>query len=130
MTQYGDNPFGFEDLEVYKAARRLRNGMYELLRGLPPEEKYALASQMRRAALSLTNNLAEGYGRHTWRDVSHFCRQARGSLFELVDDLNTCADQQYAEPQTLAALRQESEDVLKLINGYIRWLQSKQGEPR
>ena len=48
----------FEDLEVYKAARVFRKKIYKLIKGLPPEEKYNLASQMRRAALSLTNNYA------------------------------------------------------------------------
>ena len=53
----------FEDLEVYKAAREYRKKIYQLFKELPAEEKYNLAGQMRRAALSLTNNIAEGHGR-------------------------------------------------------------------
>ena len=48
----------FEELEVYKAAREFRRKIYKLIKGLPPEEKYNLAGQMRRASLSLTNNIA------------------------------------------------------------------------
>ena len=66
----------FEDLEVYQAAREFRKTMYEVTRGLPDFEKYELASQIRRAAVSLTNNIAEGHGRFHYPDqilfVLHF----------------------------------------------------------
>lgn len=62
-ASYG-SAFGFEDLEVYKAARHLRGRAYKLIKTLPPEEKYALGLQMRKASVSVTNNIAEGYGRH------------------------------------------------------------------
>ena len=52
----------FEDLEVYKAAREFRKAMYRVAGGLPDFEKFGLVSQIRRAAISLTNNLAEGHG--------------------------------------------------------------------
>jgi len=123
--RYGKSSFGFEDLEVYRAARSFRNRTYKLVKLLPPEEKYSLASQMRRAAVSLTNNIAEGYGRFTWQDTTHFCRQSRGSLMELVDDINACMDQDYAQHEHLKDLKQEAEKVLKLINGYIRYLQER-----
>ncbi len=123
MMKYGKSPFGFEDLEVYRAARKFRNQIYDLAKLLPPEEKYALARQMRRAAVSLTNNLAEGYGRFTWQDTTHFCRQARGSLMELVDHINICKDRQYTESVDFENLKEEAKRILQLINGYIRYLQ-------
>jgi len=54
----------FEDLEVYKLARDFRKKIYKLIRNLPVEEKFNLASQMRRTATSITNNIAEGHGRY------------------------------------------------------------------
>jgi len=120
---YGPSPFGFEDLEVYQAAAAFRNRIYDLLKLLPPEEKFALGAQMRRAAVSLTNNIAEGYGRFTWQETTHFCRQARGSLTELVDDINTCFDQKYVQPGNLQELKSEAARVLQLLNGYIKYLQ-------
>jgi four helix bundle protein len=57
----------FEDLELYKEARAFRKAIYQLIRKLPDDEKFNLASQMRRAATSLTNNIAEGNGRYTIR---------------------------------------------------------------
>ena len=127
--EYGDSPFGFENLDAYRAARAFRNRIYRLVKLLSVEEKFGLANQMRRAAVSLTNNTAEGYGRFTWQDTTHFCRQSRGSLMELIDDINVCADQDYAEQEHLADLKKDAESVLQLINGYIRYLQKKKDAP-
>ncbi len=122
-ARYGHSPFGFEDLDVYQAARAFRNRIYELTELLPKEERFALVSQMRKAAVSLTNNIAEGYGRFTWQDTTHFCRQSRGSLMELIDHINVCADQGYAKQDALENLRSDAERVLRLLNGYIAYLQ-------
>src|SRR5437763_7147494 len=83
----------FEDLEVYEAAREFRKRMYRVARRLPEEEKFALANQIRRAAVSVTNNIAEGHGRFHFLEQIKFMIQSRGSLEELLDDLNVCADE-------------------------------------
>src|SRR6266581_9449467 len=88
----------FEDLEVYKAAREFRKAMYAVGRRLPDFEKFGLASQIRRAAISLTNSIAEGHGRWHYLDHIKFVLQARGSLQELIDDLNVCEDEKYLAP--------------------------------
>ena len=62
----------FEALEVYKAARQFRIKIYNLIKQLPNDEKYNLAGQMRRAALSLTNNIAEGHGRFFYQENIQF----------------------------------------------------------
>ncbi len=117
------SPFGFEELEVYKAARAFRRRVYKLAKLLPAEEKYALGQQMRRPVLSITNNIAEGHGRYHWQDNTRFCRIARGSLCEIVDDINTCADEEYAAQEHLDDLKEDAAAVLRLLNGYIRYLQ-------
>ena len=83
----------FEDLEVYKTAREFRVAMYRVAKTLPDFEKFGLASQMRRAALSVTNNLAEGHGRFHFLDQIKFVLISRGSLEELMDDMNVCSDE-------------------------------------
>jgi four helix bundle protein len=127
MNRYDEesSPYGFEDLEVYQVGCLFRRRIYKLAKMLPPEEKFDLARQMRRAAVSLTNNIAEGYGRHHWQENSQFCRQSRGSLLELVDDINICVDEKYADTKLLEELKKDAKDVLRLLNGYIAYLQRK-----
>ena len=103
----------FEDLEVYKAAREYRKKIYKLAKELPPEEKYNLASQMRRAALSLTNNLAEGHGRFHFQENIQFCRQSRGSLFELIDHVHVAEECEYIN-------REEREELIDHMISAIR----------
>jgi len=115
----------FEDLEVYKAAREFRKAMYSVNRRLPDFEKYGLGSQIRRAAVSLTNNIAEGHGRFHYPDQIRFFLHSRGSLEELVDDLNVCEDEEYLSSVEVQNFKEQAKGVLKLLNGYIRYLRSR-----
>ena len=115
----------FEDLEVYKKARQFRKDMYGVGRTLPQFEKYELGSQIRRASVSLTNNIAEGHGRYHYLDQIKFQLQARGSLAELVDDLNICEDENYLPIDDVTVLKDRAKEVQRLINGYIRYLRDR-----
>ena len=115
----------FEDLEVYKAAREFRKAMYAVSRCLPDLEKYDLGRQIRRAAVSLTNNMAEGHGRFHYPDQIRFFLHSRGSLEELVDDLNVCLDENYVSDEQVEKLKEQTRGVLILINGYLRHLRNR-----
>ncbi len=115
----------FEDLEVYKAAREFRMAMYRVAKRLPDNEKFGPASQIRRAAVSLTNNLAEGHGRFHFLDQIKFTLISRGSLEELVDNLNVCSDENYLPPNEVVVLKNKGWQVLKLTNGYLRYLRDR-----
>jgi four helix bundle protein len=115
----------FEDLEVYRQTREFRKAMYAVTRRLPDFEKFELASQIRRAAVSLTNNIAEGHGRYHFPDQIKFQLQARGSLLELMDDLNICSDENYLPQEDIPALKKQATEVHQLINGYIRYLRER-----
>ena len=118
-----------EDLEVYRVAREFRKVMYAVARKLPEIEKYGLASQVRRASVSLTNNIAEGHGRYHYLDNIRFVLTSRGSLIELLDDLNVCEDEAYLPAAELVQLKGLAQRVKQLINGYIRYLrEQKAGE--
>src|SRR4029077_12461638 len=118
----------FEDLEVYQVAREFRKAMYRVGRRLPEIEKFALASQIRRAAVSLTNNIAEGHGRFHFLEQIKFMLQARGSLEELLDDLNVCIDENYFPVEQIEKLKSDGWSVHRLINSYIRFLRSRTAE--
>jgi four helix bundle protein len=96
--------------------------MYRVARQLPEMEKFCLADQIRRAAVSLTNNIAEGHGRFHFLDQIKFMLQARGSLQELIDDLNACEDEQYLPSDQIDSLKEEGWRLRQLIDGYIRYL--------
>ncbi|HEX5483924.1 MAG TPA: four helix bundle protein [Terriglobia bacterium] len=110
----------FVDLEVWQAARELRREVYKLALALPDFEKFALASQLRRAATSVTANIAEGYGCFDDQENVRFCRQARGSLYELRDYLMTCKDQGYQTASRAEKLDAMAQRVVKILNGYMR----------
>lgn len=123
-------PGDFEDLEVYRKAREFRKRLWKLTHGLPEIEKFVLVPQMRRAALSVTNNVAEGHGSWSYRHNISYLRRSRGSMNELMDDLNCCQDQQYFKKEHLDDLRNDAKEVIRLINGYIRYLQKSIESPK
>lgn len=114
----------FEDLEIYKKAREFRKKIYQLINKLPHQEKHNLDPQMRRASVSLTNNIAEGHGRYHYQENIQFCRHSRGSLEEIIDDLNVCFDEKYFPEDYLNGLKTEGFELLKDLNGYIKYLKS------
>jgi len=78
--------------------------------------------------VSLTNNIAEGHGRYHFADQVRFFLGSRGSLRELVDDLNVCDDEKYLENDEVAGLKEKAWRVLGLINGYLRYLRDRKAE--
>ena len=120
----------FEDLQVYQEARKLRCRVFNLVRQLPEEEKFNLVSQMRRVAVSVTNCIAEGYGSQSFRHNISYLYRSRGSVCELQDDFNACEDEGYFKKEHLDDLRKDAVAVIKLINGYIRYLEKRMAENR
>src|SRR5262245_44750240 len=121
--------FRLDDFELYRVAREFRKRVYRLLKQLPSEEKYSLANPTRRAALSVTNNIAEGHSRWHYQENIRFCVIARGSIDELIDDFNTCHDEEYGDQAVVAQLKTEAYDLIRRVNGYIAYLRkSQQGD--
>ena len=97
----------FQDLEVWRVGRNVRARLYINLSRLPDSERYNLSAQIRRAAVSLTANIAEGYGRFHFKENIQYCRIARGSAYELIDHLITCQDERYLAKDEVEALHSE-----------------------
>ena len=115
----------FTDIEAWKLARKLRVAVYSVIKELPTEERYDLASQMRRAAISCSANIAEGYGRFHYQENIQFCRISRGSMYETQDHLITCIDNQYISKELYDKIWELSMNAIKVLDGYIRYLKKK-----
>ena len=119
----GDNSFKtFEDLQCWQACREVRLFIIDIVKSYPKEEKFSIVDNMKRAARSTTQNIAEGFGRFHYRENMQFCRISRGSLFELIDDLITSKDEGFISHENYQHGRDKISNALALLNGYISYL--------
>lgn len=116
---------GFEDLDCYKLALQVFREAYRVVDLLPPEEKYNLADQLRRAATSILLNIAEGYGRYHYLDSLRFYYIARGSIMEVLSAFIACDERKYTNRE-LERQRELSHSALRSLNGYIRYVRTQQ----
>ena len=119
---------GFEELEVWKQCRLLRIEVSNIVKTFPTEEKYRLVDQLLRCSRSVNANIAEGHGRFHYQENIQFCRQARGSLSEIIDHLICAFDEKYISQIQLDKLRILYLLCLKLLNGYILYLKNRKTE--
>ena len=115
----------FEDLDCFKICKDLRLEISELVKSFPISEQFRLNDQMIRCSRSITNNIAEGYGRFQYKENIQFCRISRGSLYELLDHIQIANENQFITSQQKLELEKKIETSLKLLNGYINYLNSK-----
>jgi len=80
---------------------------------------------MIRASRSVTANIAEGYGRYHYQENIQYCRQARGSLYELVDHLSVAIDEEFINNDTYESTRLDIFEIIQMLNGYINYLKSR-----
>ncbi|MCK4315641.1 MAG: four helix bundle protein [Anaerolineae bacterium] len=116
---------GFEDLECYQLALQVLREAYRVAKLLPPEERYNLAHQMRKAAASVVLNIAEGYGRYHYLDSLRFYYIARGSLDETLSGFVICDEVGYTSEE-LPRQRELCHSALRSLNGYIRYIRKQQ----
>jgi four helix bundle protein len=111
----------YTDLEVWQHSRSLANQVYELTRSFPKEEIFGLTSQMRRSAVSIPSNIAEGCGRQHGTDTLQFLHIARGSLYELETQLLISNDQGYINQEDIDTSLEQITTCKKLLNGFINY---------
>ncbi len=116
---------GFEDLECYQLAMNVFRVGYKVASTLPPEERYNLSDQLRRAATSIILNIAEGYGRYHYLDSLRFYYIARGSIMEVLSALIACDDLKYTKNE-IVQQRELCHSALRSLNGYIRYVRTQQ----
>ncbi len=123
MSDQGVAHKGLESLLAWEKAMRLAARIYrEVVPSLPKEERWAMASQLRRAATSVPANIAEGYGRFYYQEGVRFCYIARGSLEEVWTFLALAKELQYLDLELFASLSQDIQELRKIIGGYIAYL--------
>lgn len=125
-NKYYDTNRDFTTLEAWKKCREVKLFFYnKILPRLPKEEKFNLDFQIRKASVSATSNISEGYGRYHYQEGIQFYRISRGSLYELKDHLISCYDLKYIDD----CLKIEGEELIEsakvTLNGYINYVISK-----
>lgn len=120
---------GLQRLQVWKRAKDFALRIYrDMLPLLPQVEKWNLNSQIMRSSLSISANIAEGYGRHYYQDNVRFCYNARGSLEETLSHLVFSFEAKYIPETLYKELSTEGDEIDRMLNGYISYLKrSKQG---
>jgi four helix bundle protein len=117
--------FRFEKLDVWHESRAVNHLIYQVTKAFPKHEMFAMTSQLRRAAVSISANIAEGAGRNSDRDFAHFLEQAYGSLMEVVSILYLAADENYMSKTELDPMLDELEKLAKRIAALNRSLEIK-----
>ncbi|MDR6548259.1 four helix bundle protein [Chryseobacterium rhizosphaerae] len=118
----------YTELEVWIEGRKLVNLTYILTTNFPKEEVSALTSQIRRAAISVRSNIAEGCGRRTSKDTLHFLHIARGSLYELETQFYLALDQVYISKDDFEIVNRKILLCKKLISGFINYYKKIENE--
>ncbi len=114
----------YTELSVWIQSRQLTKRVYELTRQFPKDELFGLTTQIRRAAVSIPSNIAEGCGRQHTRDTLQFLFIARGSLFEVETQLYLSIDLGYIQEAELSELLVAVTNCKKLLQGFIRYYRS------
>ncbi|MGA1998734.1 MAG: four helix bundle protein [Terriglobales bacterium] len=111
----------YEDLKVWQRAMDLVYVIYDMTRAFPKDELYGLVSQMRRAAVSIPSNIAEGKGRSTDKDFAVFLHHSRGSLHELETQIRIAHHLGYIPAAANPSLSELVSEVGRLLNGLINF---------
>ena len=115
--EFNKDVYGFENLNAWRRARLLSLLIYKTTEAYPDTERYGLISQMRRCAVSIQSNIAEGSARTTNKDQLHFYTMSYGSLMELLNQLILSKDLNYCRTENYEQVRAEVAIVSRLING-------------
>ena len=117
-----ENLRSFEELKCWKEAVELRKNLKTFLDSLPKSEEYKLKDQLIRCLRSVTNNIAEGYGRFNFQENIQFCRIARGSLYETIDHLIIAVEEKHLQQEELEIKKEQIVKCITILNGYIKYL--------
>ena len=127
MANHCQTMHGYRDLRAWQHAMGLVTDIYRVTRTFPKEELYGLVSQLRRAAVSVPSNLAEGHGRNSRNEFRHFIGQARGSLSEVETQLEIAKNLGYLKEDAAESLMVQADAVGKMLTGLRSWSEKAAG---
>jgi four helix bundle protein len=110
----------YRDLIAWQKAYALALSIYACTQQMPSDERYRLTNQIRRSAISIASNIAEGYGRGQRNDYLRFLRIARGSLYEVETQLMFLKDLHFIDTETYTALSYSINETMRVLNGLIK----------
>jgi four helix bundle protein len=116
----------YRDLVVWQKSMTIVTEIYKLSQSFPKNEAYGLTSQMRRCAVSIPSNIAEGYGRNSSSDYVRFLRVAAGSLYELQTQIEIACNLEYLKKTDFAKLYESSREIERMLSSLSRKLNGKQ----
>jgi four helix bundle protein len=114
----------YRNLIAWQKAKSLALDVYRCTRRFPKDEIYGLSSRMRRAAVSVPSNIAEGKGRYSQKEFVQFLYHARGSLLELETQLSIARDLEYIDQPLFESLESDTEELGRILNGLINRFQA------
>jgi len=117
----------YRDLLIWQQSMALASTVYAVTRSFPREELFGLSAQLRRAAVSIPSNIAEGHGRGSDKHFCLFLMQARGSLFEVETQLDIAANLGYLTPEAASEIRRSTQEIARRTNALLRTIRT--GEP-
>lgn len=118
-------PGTYEDLTVWQKAIQLVLFIYAVTKRFPPDELYSLTKQLRRTAISIASNIAEGKGRATDRDLLHFLSMSRGSLFEVKTQLVIASELGYLDGESMKVASAKIAQMGRLLNGLMNSVRAR-----
>jgi four helix bundle protein len=124
MSEETKRGFNFEKLDVWQRAVGLASFVYDFTRAFPGEEKFGITSQMRRAAVSVSSNIAEGSSRSSRQDFARFVELAVGSLYELVSQGCIARKQGMLQDYDFHRLYAACEELIRMLSGLRNHLRS------
>jgi len=112
----------FKNLNMWKKGIELVKSTYLITKDFPDEEKYGLTSQIRRSAISIPSNIAEGYGRNSDKEFNHFLNIARGSSYELETQIIIAYEIEYITNEILEDLTEKLDEIQRMITNFQKRL--------
>lgn len=122
--------FSFEKLIIWQKSRSIVKEVYKIASMFPDQEKYGLSDQIRRAAISVSSNIAEGTGRFSNKEKIHFCEIAYGSLMEVMCQLTLAVDLEMVSEKEVEKLHPIIEELSRQLCAYRKSMQKEELLPK